>query len=419
MFFGAELRSRRLAAHLSLRDLSGVVHYSKSHLSKVETGSKTASVDLARRCDAVLHCGGELARLVQPPAVHAPARAEVRPDEIWLLALDANGGSRFATATRDDARLRGFSPHGRAPTVGRVDASALASFRVMFDEMRKLGQSVSATTLMPTLVSQTHLLQTVAAGTGDPALRDAALVLAARFAEFAGWMAQENGNNVEAERWTDQAVDLAAAGSDHEMAAYALVRRALITLYNHDAVGTIALARRAQSAANDARTRGLAAQREAQGHAIAGDYDACFRALEAAARLLQGATGTESGPVLGTSHVTDPVGVATGWCLFDLGQPEQAVEILRRELDLIPTHARRARSRFGARLALALAGSGELEEACAVAEQVLGEHDEVDSATIRIDLTALSRTLNRWHAQPDVRRVMPRLTEALHTAPAM
>jgi tetratricopeptide (TPR) repeat protein len=289
----------------------------------------------------------------------------------------------------------------------------------MFDEMRKLGQSVSATALMPTLVSQTHLLQTVAAGTGDPTLRDAALVLAARFAEFAGWMAQEDGNNADAERWTDHAVQLAAAGSDHEMAAYALVRRALITLYNYDAVGTISLASRARETAQNARTQGLAAQREAQGHAIAGDYDACFRALELAADLLQASEGADGAPVLGTTNVKNPVGVATGWCLFDLGQPAQAVEILRRELELIPPQARRARSRFAARLALALAGSGELEEACAVAEHMLGEHSDVDSATIRVDLSALSRTLNRWHGQPDVRRVMPRLTEALHTAPAM
>jgi transcriptional regulator with XRE-family HTH domain/tetratricopeptide (TPR) repeat protein len=419
MFFGAQLRRRRLAAGWSLRDLAGAVHYSKSHLSKIETGSKTPSVDLARRCDVVLGCGGELAQLVASPAVAASSRAAVAADEIWLLVLDPNGGSRFVTTSRDDTRLRGFAPSGAAPSTGRVDESTLAAFRVMFDEMRKLGQSMSAVALMPTLVSQTQLLQTVAAGTRDQSLRDAALVLAARFAEFAGWMAQEDGNNDDAERWTDRAVELAAAGSDHEMAAYALVRRALITLYNYDAVSTIALARRAQSAASSARTRGLAAQREAQGHAIAGDYDACFRALEVAAGLLRPTANADSGPVLGTSNVTDPVGMATGWCLFDLGQPAQAVEILRRELELIPAYARRARSRFGARLALALAGSGEVVEACAVAEQALGDNDDVDSATIRVDLSALSRTLNRWHTQPDVRRVMPRLNEALHSAPAV
>ena len=414
MLFGAKLRRRRLEVGWSLTDLARVVHYSKSHLSKVETGHKIPSVDLARRCDSVLDCRGELASLVKASVPNRSARGDAQPDEIWLLALDTDGGSRFATASRTEARQRGLAPRRAAQTAGHVDETALTSFRTMFDEMRKLGQSMSATALMPTLVSQTHLLQTVASATTDPALRDAALVLAARFAEFAGWMAQEDGNNSDAERWTDRAVELAAAGSDHEMAAYALVRRALITLYNHDAVGTVALARQAQLSADSARTRGLAAQREAQGHAIAGDYDACFRALDHAAGLLRKPADRDHGPIMGTSNVADPVGMATGWCLFDLGQPAEAVEILRRELDLIPAHALRARSRFGARLALALAGSGEVEEACQVTERVLGTHDDVDSATIRIDLRNLSRTLNRWHAQPDVRRVMPRLNEALH-----
>jgi len=55
--FGTELRRRRLAAGHSLTDLANLVNYSKSHLSKIESGSKTAGVALARRCDQALnHC---------------------------------------------------------------------------------------------------------------------------------------------------------------------------------------------------------------------------------------------------------------------------------------------------------------------------------------------------------------------------
>src|SRR5882757_8804044 len=52
--FGTEMRRRRLAAGHSLSTLSALVHYSRSHLSKVETGAKPPSADLARRCDAAL-----------------------------------------------------------------------------------------------------------------------------------------------------------------------------------------------------------------------------------------------------------------------------------------------------------------------------------------------------------------------------
>jgi hypothetical protein len=272
--------------------------------------------------------------------------------------------------------------------------------------------------LIPTLVAQTHALRSMAEGS-PPSQRAAVLALAARYAEYTGWMAQEAGDDGQAGWWTDRAVDLAAAGGDAEMAAYGLVRRGLIALYRHDAVATVALAEQAQAQARGPRIAGLAAQREAQGHALAGEYDACFRALDRAADLLSKDDAVRgegsSAPVMGTSTVADPVAAASGWCWFDLGYPERATEILRRELDRIPAGADRARARYGARLALALAGSGEPEEACAVADVVLDACERVDSATVRLDLRGLTRALNRWHALPEVRRTRLRLTEILHT----
>jgi ribosome-binding protein aMBF1 (putative translation factor) len=44
MSFGAELRRQRLAAGLSLGGLAERVHYSKSHLSKIERDRKAPSV---------------------------------------------------------------------------------------------------------------------------------------------------------------------------------------------------------------------------------------------------------------------------------------------------------------------------------------------------------------------------------------
>lgn len=60
--------------------------------------------------------------------------------------------------------------------------------------------------------------------------------------------------------WTQRAVDLATAGDDPHLAAYGLVRRALVTLYREDAEQTIELARLAQNGGVPPRIRGLAAQ---------------------------------------------------------------------------------------------------------------------------------------------------------------
>uniref|UniRef100_A0AAU2K2V8 Helix-turn-helix domain-containing protein n=1 Tax=Streptomyces sp. NBC_00049 TaxID=2903617 RepID=A0AAU2K2V8_9ACTN len=72
MPFPAQLRRLRVQRGLSLADLARQTHYSKGYLSKIETGSKRATPDVARRCDEVLGAGGELLRMVreetQPPA---------------------------------------------------------------------------------------------------------------------------------------------------------------------------------------------------------------------------------------------------------------------------------------------------------------------------------------------------------------
>ncbi|WP_443067820.1 nSTAND1 domain-containing NTPase [Streptomyces sp. NBC_01351] len=68
--FPVRLRRLRVQRGLSLADLARQTHYSKGYLSKIETGSKPATPDVARRCDEVLRAEGELLRMVregEPP----------------------------------------------------------------------------------------------------------------------------------------------------------------------------------------------------------------------------------------------------------------------------------------------------------------------------------------------------------------
>ncbi|GAB3898619.1 hypothetical protein GCM10029964_083350 [Kibdelosporangium lantanae] len=55
--FGAELRRWRAKRELSLAGLARLTHYSKSYLSKIETGDKRPNRDLASRCDDALEAG--------------------------------------------------------------------------------------------------------------------------------------------------------------------------------------------------------------------------------------------------------------------------------------------------------------------------------------------------------------------------
>ncbi|MEU9042565.1 MULTISPECIES: helix-turn-helix transcriptional regulator [unclassified Kitasatospora] len=422
--FGPELRRRRIAAGLTLTRLAELLSYSKGHLSKIERGHKPPPPELARRCDARLGADGELERLLPSRAV-APAESDTGGDGEPLLRVDREGvrwsgamGRRQLLAAGATSLLGGGLAAAlppAAPTAVIAESTPVEIFRVQFDQMRQLGQTGDPGTLLPLLTVQTHTLCELAVQT-DAVNRDRLLVLAARYAEYAGWMAQEADDTPLALSWTARAVELAQAGGDHDLASYALVRRALVAFYAGDATQTVQLVEPAQDGSLPPRIRGLAAQREAQGHALAGDHTACLRSLDRARELLARADAETDGgaPVLGTTNLTDPAAVVTGWCLYDLGRPGQAAEVLDRECLRIPAQAVRSRARYGLRRALAHAAVGEPERACELAAELLPLVPALRSATIRSDVRRLDRELQRFRADRSVPVLQPLLARALH-----
>jgi WD40 repeat protein len=61
---GAELRRQRIQRGFSLGRLAKEAHYTKGYLSRIETGDKPLTPDVARVCDEVLGTGGVLAALL-------------------------------------------------------------------------------------------------------------------------------------------------------------------------------------------------------------------------------------------------------------------------------------------------------------------------------------------------------------------
>jgi transcriptional regulator with XRE-family HTH domain len=419
--FGEELRRRRLAAGLTLTCLARTVHYSKGQLSKVERGIKNPSRDLARLCDAALDAGGSLCALVyEKPPVAGVTTATGDDEEVWLMWLPADGQewlqpmSRRQLMAGSAVSVSGLGAD-RQRISASIDGTLVGNFISLFDQYRQLGQAVDPVLLLPVLIAQSHALLELCSGSG-PRTRHRLLILGSRYAEYIGWLVQEAGNDQAALRWTRRAADLAAAGGDPHLAIYGLVRHALITLYHGDAVQTIELARRAQDGKVPPRIRGLAAQREAQGQALAGDYDACMRSLDRARTLLGEATPDPNAPIIGTTNLADPAEMVKGWCLYDLGRPRAAAEIIDQQLAWVPPRALRTRIRYGLRGALAYAAAGEVELACRLTAPLLDGVTVLGSATIAIDLCSLARTLSRHPRNAAVRDLAPRLGTALRTA---
>ncbi|UQX02993.1 helix-turn-helix transcriptional regulator [Streptomyces sp. RerS4] len=412
---GPELRRLRHQAGYTLTELSLAVNYSKGYLSKVERGKVKPSPDLVRRVDTFLRAKGALRRLVEPSPRNRTAavranddagpvdrRWELDPAELLAVGVDTLIGTVLKRP-------------GHATSSGGT--ALLDALTTQLEQSRALGQCCDPATLLPVLEAQTRSVVALLS-TGAPRDRLPLLVLASRFAEFAGWMAQEAGMVRAALSWTADAVLLAQAGEDPHLASYALVRRALVTLYDGDSSGTIGLAAQAQTDGRlPPRIRGLAAQREAQGHALAGDELACMRALERARRSLAAAEGDAGpGPVIGTTNLADPAAMVTGWCLYDLGSPREAAQVLDRECHRIPENALRTRTRYGFRRALAHAAAGEVEHSCAIAQGLLDMSVATPSATVRSDIRRLSDELGRYRVNRAVRELQPALAWALKPA---
>ncbi|MET9780037.1 helix-turn-helix domain-containing protein [Nocardiopsis alba] len=418
--FGAELRRRRQEARMSLADLSGVTHYSKGYLSKLETGAKPPTSETAVICDNALDAGGALRALApsRTPSGDPEPKVPSHSQEVWILRMEADGSTEFSGMDRRTVLSAGAASlvtaaAGPSP-VSPASPETLVWFREQFAALRALGQRAAPRVVLPLAVAQANALRQLAAGTNGRSAEEA-LGLAARFAEYAGWMAQEAGDDSAALWWTDTAATMAATAGDREMCAYVHVRRALVAMYAHDGARTIGLAERVRSEPGaSARVLGLAAKREAQGHALVGDLVSSERALERARELLPVPKGTPSPHVLGSSHVADPVGVARGWCLVDLGRFEEGARVLDEEVARLPGSAVRARTRFGVRRALAHALAGEVDHACALTGELLDGVAASGSATVTADLRRLSQALTRYHGHGAVRDLGPRLVAALH-----
>ncbi|MFB6848184.1 helix-turn-helix domain-containing protein [Streptomyces sp. NPDC056373] len=419
--FGEELRRRRNESGKSLTDMGRLVHATRSHLSKIERGHRNPSIELARACDAKLRADGELLALV-PAAARTPEEHPApRGDDgaPWSLSLSADGGSSFtacAAGTPADGRTPAVTAHW-AVAPGRPDAvsaqASLPAFHAVFDEYRRLGQCSGPALVIPLSSTATGALRGLAHAAA-PASRTAVLRLAARFAEYTGWMWQEAGDDRAARWWTEQAAQLAASCGDHEMAAYTLLRQAELALYQGDAQTTVDLAEAAGRQARGLRTRQLAAQREAQGYALMGSETHCRRALDRGAELMGTArSGTDDTPALGSTHLPDLAAFVAAWCLRELGESEAAVTLLDTGRDSIAPHALRARARHGARLALALADADEVDRACAVARSVAQDVRVTDSATVRADLRQLRSSLATRRKHPAVRDILPVIAASL------
>lgn len=385
--FGTRLLRLRLDRRLSLSELSLATHVSKSYLGNLERGRKRPSAAVAAVCDDQLGAGGTLIAL---------RGAALRPPVPGLIPAPR-------TPVDDDDRALAVDP----------DAAALSGEAELL-AVRHAAQHDQPRPLAQRLAGHAQYVAAAAATAGGGHARRLWL-LAARCAEFTGWLAEEAGETALSHAWTGAAADWAWVGGDPDMAGYRWERLSLNSLCLGKATDTIALASRASAEPGiSPRIRGLAARRLAQGFALAGERRACEQALAVSADLLaRGPDPFPQGPSWGPNTIGDDGAVIHASCLVDLRAYRAAIRILGPDPDTwSPSVATRTRARFVVRGALAYSGVGELDHACFLAESVLPDLARLESSTVRSDLRRLISVLLRHPAHPRARALMPELIRA-------
>lgn len=427
--FGIEMRRLRMRREMSLAGLADRVHYDKGYLSKIETGRLPANRRLASLVDVELGADGELVALLPEEP-----RRQTRADALTTAGADEATGDGLHGAAPEPDWSRELVAFGEAlsvplalrPTAGRNENDGLrllAYYREEFDRHRRLSQQLPPELVLRRLIVDFNTLMELAA-MGHPTAPRLRL-LAARYAEFIGWMCQEAGRLDLALTWTRRTAELATRAEAADLAAYTLVREAELALYSGDPAAAMELAGRVlEDPRARARSRGLAAHRQAQAFAIRGDHAQCLSSLDYARDLLHpervaedaraaasGSPGEE--PVVGSATVGGLDNAIAGWCHYDLGRPQRASEFLADALERTPQEAHRSRALFGARLALAYEAAGELEEMQAVTLRVLEDAGLVRSAGADAELRGLSRALMRHHNVRALRELRASLDETL------
>jgi Helix-turn-helix domain len=423
---GAVLRGLRASRLLSQTQVASRVCCDASLVSMVESGKRVLQPDLARRLDHLYGTGTMISALAGSLAYSRSSGCATLEGggDVVLVELPLRG------VTVPVSRRAVLAALGMGVTATTVPGLDEASATVVADEeflaqttqslaaLRAAGRVLPPTRVLDPLIGQVALLDVVRHRAPRP-LRRAFIRLQAQHAQYLSWMVQEAGDPTGATYWIDRAQHWAAASGWPAMTVYAHTRRSeLASTCAGDGRAAIEHATHAiRTPGAPTWVRAFAAKQIAYGHALTGNPDACRRALDQTARLMErsAAQDEEPDPIVGGMSIDVPVllGQFQGTCDLYLGGWEQAIHFLGSSHAAHRAAAgsgSRHHGITGARLARAHAQAGDPEQACALALAALSTGQALDSLSTRIELRRTLRPLDRWPGRDDVAEVRHQIT---------
>ena len=237
------------------------------------------------------------------------------------------------------------------------------------------------------------------------------LRFACQFAEFGGWIFQDAGDLTCAMQWTNRALDYALELGDERVIAYTLMRKAMIATEGGTPAQGLGIAdaalRRKDSLTP--RLRAVILRQRSYSNAVLGEVIATARdADEAVTEAVAGEDQEEEDRAPYCTPTYAAMEAGASWVL--LGHPKTAIPILEKSRSQWADHMEvRDYALCVSRLALAHAAAGDVERACAAADEVVALAQGLGSRRVAVQLGLLYRGLERWRRDPAVAGVRGRL----------
>ena len=237
------------------------------------------------------------------------------------------------------------------------------------------------------------------------------LRFASQFAEFGGWVSQDAADLVCAMHWTDRALDYALELGDQRVIAYTLMRKAMIATESGNPAQGLGIANSAlgRGDALTPRLRAVILRQRSYSNAALGEVLASARDSDAA--VIEAVAGEKQGEEDRAPYCTPAyAAMEAGASWVRLGHPKTALPILEKSRSDWPDHTQiRDYALCVSRLAAAYAAAGELEQACAVTEEVVALAQGLGSRRVVGQLDVLYRRLAKWRQDPVVAGLRERL----------
>jgi tetratricopeptide (TPR) repeat protein/DNA-binding XRE family transcriptional regulator len=405
------LRTARQSQHLSLKALAGKTQVSRRTILRAEQGHRLNPSTVRLLCDFFGRSAKELGLEIRGTS----------PDGPEMLALPRVGGpDRQRTShggpgsipTPDAITL---SPTPATDTSGyRVEPALVATYRSVLSHYARIDNLAGPLPLLTVLPEQVAFLERLLPNiSGD--LRKELLDVAARSAEFTGWLCQDAGDFQAAVFWSDRALNYALQRGDSHLISYVLMRKSNIASDAGDGEGALDYARAAlrEWERLTPRLRAVALRQEAHGHALRGDVSEVARSIDRAMEQVIDERPTDPEFDLTTYCTIGYVGMEAASCWLQVGEPKRAIETYEQRIRSWAPEFKRDLGICLGRLAVAHAANRDLEEAWDVGQRALTIAQETRSARTIRELTRLHTHLDGsagLRAAADLGRALAELT---------